>query len=90
MKKIDKIGKSVRLHPETMCITKYGILFLVASCVFKDLDDSLSIFGSDTAEDKRRPKEDFVYEKAQKLIGYYSVGNIQVMMLVCKSLQEQT
>lgn len=59
-----------------MSITKYGVLFLVASCVFEDLDESLSIFGEDIADDKKRPMGDFVYEKQQKVIGFCSIGHI--------------
>ena len=58
-----KLANTVRLHREHMSLTKFGVLFLVASCVFEHIDDSLCIFEADSNEDnKRAKKEDFVYD----------------------------
>jgi hypothetical protein len=77
-----------------MIISKYGILYLVASCVFECLEDNLNIFVKSSALDKKKKikkkhhKEDFVYEHSRKLLGFYSFGNVQVVMIPCRSKTE--
>ena len=71
-----------------MFISKFGVLYLVASCVLDCFEDNLSIFVGSSSEDKK--KGDFVYEHSQNLLGFYGFGNVQVMMIPCRSKTEQS
>lgn len=41
------IAKTIKVHPEHMVLSKYGQLFLVASCIYEELDPQYSIFFND-------------------------------------------
>lgn len=88
------IAESIVLHKEHLILTKYGTLFLIASCVLNSLEDHHSIFydfidGHGNAHTKKT-KEDFVYDKSQNLFGFYNYGLINIIFVVCRSKSEQS
>ena len=59
--------------------------------MIENLDKSLSIFESSADVDgKKKPKEDFVYESSEKVFGFYSSGNLNILIIACNKKEEQT
>ena len=83
----DFIAESIKIHSEHLSVTKYGQMFVIASCIYPEFDSKFSIVdGSDRSADSR---EEFVYERTQKLFGHYSFGVVHILIVVCRSRSQQ-
>ena len=85
------VAQTIKVHQDHIILTKYGALYLIASCMIENMDKSLSIFeSSNDADGKKKTKEDFVYESSQKVFGYYCSGNLNILIIACNNKLEQT
>ena len=83
----DFIAESIKIHSEHLSVTKHGQMFVIASCIYPEFDSKFSIVdGSDRSADSR---EEFVYERTQKLFGHYSFGVVHILIVVCRSRSQQ-
>ena len=77
------------MHKDHICLNKFGELFIIASCVYESLEDEASIIDNvNQTEDKKKIKEDFVYESQRKVFGYYTFGHMHVVFILCRNRSE--
>ena len=45
------VADTILVHQDLIILTKYGVLYLIASCVIDNMDNTLSIFESSNKSD---------------------------------------